>query len=193
MARSIRNKTPADSVQVVTTGGYAPGVHVAGTGATEIRRIAIAPNSLMIDDDAAKSTVVVLDHGTTGPISDVSRRGTKFRTAGGVKLTSNKAEGYVYFTLPSDGWDATAVKLHLTNAADGSPVDRLVAVSSRTAETQTSFESTHRLHVQNATTNTLVTLTPQYRQTSENYMVIYLGVGASDDVFTGGFVEITPR
>ena len=71
--------------------------------------------------------------------------------------------------------------------------DRLVAVSSRTAETQTSFESTHRLHVQNATTNTLVTLTPQYRQTSENYMVIYLGVGASDDVFTGGFVAITPR
>ena len=178
---------------IVNSSGHAldaPGsYHVSSAYSQEVRRITLTPNMLMADDDSSSYGVVISDVSAADPMVTAFDN-TKIIL--GSRLGSGSCEAYVFCPAVPAGWQCTGIYISLVTATTKSANTKPVAVVSRTHEfSGLSTYLTRHLALTTSGTNAFKSFgTTPFLGGTSSYLVAFLGLTNTHEVFTGGYIQI---
>ena len=95
--------------------------------------------------------------------------------------------------VPS-GWKCTKLYVSVIDKSNGSAKAVAIAIVSRSYVNQggsvvTNYLTRHFAKT-NSSTNQEITLSPNFVPNGSNYLVVYINLASTEDIFTGGYMRI---
>ena len=182
---------------IVNSSGFAldaPGsYHISSAYSSEVRRIPISPHRMVADDDQSSGAFgsTVDDGDTADPFTSNLAVAAYIM---GTKMSNAGAEGYIYCPMVPSGWKCTKLYVSVIDKSNGSAKAVSIAIVSRSYVNQdgsvmTNYLTRH-LAKTGSSTNQEIALSPNFVPNGSNYLVVYINLGSTNDVFTGGYMRI---